>query len=43
MIFMSYSYWQIESTTINGMHLLVYDKDKRESFEVTNGVILTQV
>lgn len=42
-IFMPYSYWQIESNTIDDMHLLVYDKDKRESFEVTNGIILNDM
>ena len=42
-IFMPYSYWQIESTSIDDMHLLIYNKSKKESFEVRNGAIINDI
>lgn len=42
-VFMPYSYWQIESSTIDDIHLLVYDKNKKESFEVGDGAILNDM
>ena len=38
-LFMPYSYWQIESTIIDDMHLLVYNKKQKETFAVRNGAI----
>lgn len=42
-IFMPYSYWQIESSVIDDMHLLVYDKSKKECFKVRGGVIINDL
>lgn len=42
-IFMPYCYWQLKSSAIDDMHLLVYDKHKKESFEVRDGAILNDM
>lgn len=42
-IFMPYSYWQIESSVIDDMHLLVYDKRRKECFKVRGGVIINDL
>lgn len=40
---MPYSYWQIESSVIDDMHLLVYDKRRKECFKVRGGVIINDL
>lgn len=42
-IFMPYNYWQLKSSSADDIHLVVYDKNKRETSEVKGGSIINDM